>query len=82
MTAFLALPAPDMSGPAFWVLGLMGEHQCLQPVSAGHRYNALDYYERLPELRQAVDQISGGFFSPQDPSCFRDIVNMLMYHDR
>ncbi|XP_027622155.1 glycogen phosphorylase, brain form [Tupaia chinensis] len=45
-------------------------------------YNAREYYERLPELRQAVDQISSGFFSPKDPDCFRDVVNMLMYHDR
>uniref|UniRef100_A0A8C0F0V2 Alpha-1,4 glucan phosphorylase n=1 Tax=Bubo bubo TaxID=30461 RepID=A0A8C0F0V2_BUBBB len=45
-------------------------------------YNAQEYYERLPELRQAIDQISSGFFSPRDPGCFRDVVNMLMYHDR
>ncbi|NXQ35004.1 PYGB protein, partial [Alaudala cheleensis] len=45
-------------------------------------YNARDYYETLPELRQAIDQISSGFFSPRDPGCFKDVVNMLMYHDR
>ncbi|GAB1287020.1 Glycogen phosphorylase, brain form [Apodemus speciosus] len=45
-------------------------------------YNAREFYERLPELRQAVDQISSGFFSPKDPDCFKDVVNMLMYHDR
>lgn len=46
------------------------------------RYNAREFYERLPELRQAVDQISSGFFSPKDPDCFKDVVNMLMNHDR
>ncbi|XP_074427763.1 glycogen phosphorylase, muscle form-like [Larus michahellis] len=45
-------------------------------------YRARDYYERLPELRQAVDQLSSGFFSPRQPDLFRDIVNMLMNHDR
>ncbi|KAM8809281.1 glycogen phosphorylase, brain form [Eudromia elegans] len=45
-------------------------------------YNAREYYDRLPELRQAVDQISSGFFSPQDPDCFKDVVNMLMHNDR
>nr|XP_023405665.1 glycogen phosphorylase, brain form [Loxodonta africana] len=45
-------------------------------------YNAREYYDRLPELRQAVDQIGSGFFSPKEPDCFRDIVNMLMNHDR
>uniref|UniRef100_A0A8C3S1L6 Alpha-1,4 glucan phosphorylase n=1 Tax=Chelydra serpentina TaxID=8475 RepID=A0A8C3S1L6_CHESE len=45
-------------------------------------YNAREYYERLPELRQAIDQLSSGFFSPRDPGCFRDVVNMLLNHDR
>ncbi len=46
------------------------------------RYNAREYYERLPELKQAMDQISTGFFSPKEPELFKDIVNMLMNHDR
>ncbi|CAN8177831.1 unnamed protein product [Coccothraustes coccothraustes] len=45
-------------------------------------YRAQEYYDRLPELRQAVDQLSSGFFSPRQPDLFRDIVNMLMNHDR
>ncbi|XP_036273665.1 glycogen phosphorylase, brain form isoform X1 [Pipistrellus kuhlii] len=45
-------------------------------------YNAQEYYDRLPELRQAVDQIRDGFFSPSEPDCFKDIVSMLLYHDR
>lgn len=45
-------------------------------------YNAHEYYNRLPELRQAVDQINGGFFSPREPDCFKDVVNMLLNHDR
>uniref|UniRef100_A0A287AT94 Alpha-1,4 glucan phosphorylase n=1 Tax=Sus scrofa TaxID=9823 RepID=A0A287AT94_PIG len=45
-------------------------------------YNAREYYERLPELRQAVDQISNGFFSPRKPDCFKDLVDMLLNHDR
>nr|5IKO_A Chain A, Glycogen phosphorylase, brain form [Homo sapiens]5IKP_A Chain A, Glycogen phosphorylase, brain form [Homo sapiens] len=45
-------------------------------------YNAREYYDHLPELKQAVDQISSGFFSPKEPDCFKDIVNMLMHHDR
>ncbi|XP_041099257.1 glycogen phosphorylase, muscle form [Polyodon spathula] len=45
-------------------------------------YNAKDYYDRIPELRQVIDQISGGFFSPKQPDLFKDIVNLLMCHDR
>lgn len=29
-----------------------------------------------------MDQISSGFFSPKEPDCFKDVVNMLLNHDR
>ncbi|XP_073514449.1 glycogen phosphorylase, muscle form [Phyllobates terribilis] len=45
-------------------------------------YNARSYYERIPELRQVIDQLNSGYFSPKQPDLFKDIVNMLMNHDR
>ncbi|XP_068182719.1 glycogen phosphorylase, brain form isoform X2 [Antennarius striatus] len=45
-------------------------------------YNAREFYERLPELRRAVDQIRDGFFSPAEPGLFRDLVEQLLSHDR
>ncbi|NWT43329.1 PYGL protein, partial [Chroicocephalus maculipennis] len=45
-------------------------------------YNAQKYYNELPELQQAVDQIESGFFSPKEPDLFKDVVNMLFHHDR
>uniref|UniRef100_A0A2P2HW60 Alpha-1,4 glucan phosphorylase n=1 Tax=Hirondellea gigas TaxID=1518452 RepID=A0A2P2HW60_9CRUS len=45
-------------------------------------YNAWDYYNSNPELRQCVDQIQSGFFSPNNPDQFKDLVNILMNHDR
>ncbi|KAM7365912.1 hypothetical protein PAMP_015391 [Pampus punctatissimus] len=45
-------------------------------------YDAVSYYNRIPELKQAMDQISGGFFSPKQPDLFKDLVDMLMHHDR
>uniref|UniRef100_A0A673Y8Q7 Alpha-1,4 glucan phosphorylase n=1 Tax=Salmo trutta TaxID=8032 RepID=A0A673Y8Q7_SALTR len=45
-------------------------------------YDAMDYYNRIPELKQAMDQIAGGFFSPDQHDLFKDIVNMLLHHDR
>ncbi|MED6235497.1 hypothetical protein ATANTOWER_027687 [Ataeniobius toweri] len=45
-------------------------------------YHAEEYYNRLPELKQAIDQIAGGFFSPKQADLFKEIVNMLMHHDR
>jgi len=45
-------------------------------------YNAFDYYNGNPELKQVIDQIGSGFFSPNNPEEFRDVYNNLMYHDR
>lgn len=51
------------------------------PVAACS-YNAREYYERLPELKLAVDQIQSGLFSPSEPHLFQDLVHMLLNHDR
>lgn len=45
-------------------------------------YNAYDYYNRIPELRQCVDQIQNGFFSPGNPDSFRDVADVLLKYDR
>ncbi|XP_062892692.1 glycogen phosphorylase, muscle form [Mobula hypostoma] len=45
-------------------------------------YHAQSYYDRIPELKQAIDQLGSGFFSPKEPHLFKEIVNMLMHHDR
>ncbi|XP_029454203.1 glycogen phosphorylase, liver form [Rhinatrema bivittatum] len=45
-------------------------------------YNAQDYYDKLPELKQTIDQIKSGYFSPKQPELFKDIINMLFHHDR
>lgn len=50
--------------------------------SSPPRYNAQEYYDRIPELRQIIEQLSSGFFSPKQPDLFKDIVKMLMHHDR
>ena len=68
---------PSVASPT-WLAPAQPAHE--SAVSC--RYNAHEYYNRLPELRQAVDQINGGFFSPREPDCFKDVVNMLLNHDR
>lgn len=45
-------------------------------------YNAYTYYESIPELKQCVDQIQNGFFSPNNPDEFKDIVDVLLKWDR
>lgn len=45
-------------------------------------YNAWEHYNKNLELKQCLDQISGGFFNPEDPDKFKDVVNVLLNHDR
>jgi starch phosphorylase len=44
-------------------------------------YRPMDYYYRNPELKQTIDQIANGTFSPGDPGLFRPIVDSLLGHD-
>ncbi|XP_076155291.1 glycogen phosphorylase, liver form [Alosa pseudoharengus] len=45
-------------------------------------YDAMKYYKELPELKQVIDQIKSGFFSPRQPELFKEIIDMLFNHDR
>uniref|UniRef100_A0A8C7F6G2 Alpha-1,4 glucan phosphorylase n=1 Tax=Oncorhynchus kisutch TaxID=8019 RepID=A0A8C7F6G2_ONCKI len=45
-------------------------------------YDAMTYYQKIPELKQAIDQINSGFFCPKQPELFKDVTNMLFNHDR
>uniref|UniRef100_T1JIP1 Alpha-1,4 glucan phosphorylase n=1 Tax=Strigamia maritima TaxID=126957 RepID=T1JIP1_STRMM len=44
--------------------------------------NSWDYYNRNPELKQVIDQLNNGYFSPEDPNLFKDVANILLNHDR
>ena len=41
-------------------------------------YNPRDYYHRNPELKQAIDMIGSGAFSPGTPDLFKPIVDSLL----
>ncbi len=41
-------------------------------------YNPREYYDNNPELRQVLDMIDSGFFSPEDPDLFKPITNALL----
>ncbi|MDH4099960.1 MAG: glycogen/starch/alpha-glucan phosphorylase [Nitrospirota bacterium] len=45
-------------------------------------YNARDYYNGNAELRQVLDMIAGGYFSPSSPDLFAPIVNSLLDGDQ
>ena len=43
-------------------------------------YTPLDYYHSNPELKQTLDMIGTGFFSPNDVNLYRPILNNLLHH--
>ena len=44
----------------------------------GRGYQPRRLYEADPELRRIIDQIGGGYFSPEDPNRYRPIVDSLL----
>ena len=44
-------------------------------------YNHFQYYENNPELKQVLDMIRDGYFSPENRDLFRPIADSLLYHD-
>ncbi|MBF8276153.1 MAG: glycogen phosphorylase [Candidatus Brocadiaceae bacterium] len=42
-------------------------------------YSPYDYYQKNPELKEVIDMIGNGHFSPQHPYVFRPIVDSLLY---
>jgi len=44
-------------------------------------YNAYDYYNKNPEIKQCIDQIQGGFFSPGNPNEFKNLADILLKYD-
>merc|ERR1719318_2447203 len=45
-------------------------------------YNAYDYYNACPELKQVIDMIRDGFFTPGSEGEFKDVVDLLLHNDR
>jgi starch phosphorylase len=42
-------------------------------------YNPWDYYSANPELKQALDMVDSGHFSPGEPARFRGLVSSLLH---
>jgi starch phosphorylase len=45
-------------------------------------YDPRSVYERNPELKEALDLIANGFFSPEDKGLFKPLVDSLLEEDR
>ncbi|PSB68114.1 glycogen phosphorylase [filamentous cyanobacterium CCP1] len=44
-------------------------------------YRPMDYYNSNPALKQVIDQLASGFFSPKEPTLFMSIIDSLLNHD-
>ncbi|KAK7104858.1 glycogen phosphorylase, muscle form-like [Littorina saxatilis] len=56
----------------------------VEDVDALHKkgYRPTDYYHKDAELKQCLDQVNTGFFSPEEPQLFNDVYNDLVHNDR
>ncbi|MBU8871833.1 MAG: glycogen/starch/alpha-glucan phosphorylase [Gemmatimonadales bacterium] len=59
-----------------FIFGLTAD-EVAETRQVGH--DTWSYYHGNAELRQVLDMISNGFFSPEDPQLFRQIVDPLLY---
>ncbi len=62
----------------FFLFGLKAEE--IMAMSSG--YNPQEYYETDGELRQAINQILEGHFSPENQGLFHPIIRTLLEGDR
>jgi starch phosphorylase len=62
----------------FFLFGLTTE-EVFARKQAG--YHPADEYQRNPDLKDAIDAIRSGVFSPEDPNLFRPITDSLLSDD-
>ena len=71
--------AEQMGHENMFIFGkTVGEIQSLK--SSG--YNPAEFYEDIPELQEAVQQIKSGYFSPFQPDLFSWLMDDLLQDDR
>jgi starch phosphorylase len=62
----------------FFLFGLTAE-EVAQRIASGYRPR--DIYESDPRLKEVIDLIASGFFSPDDPGLFKPITEHLIEKD-
>ncbi|MFZ5470756.1 MAG: glycogen/starch/alpha-glucan phosphorylase [Myxococcota bacterium] len=63
----------------FFLFGLTAD-QVMEKKRAGYRPR--DHYESNPVLREVLDLVASGFFSPEDKGLFRPLIDSLLEEDR
>ncbi len=67
-----------VGGSNFFLFGLTAKEVTKLKANG---YNPWHYYNTNSSLRQAIAQISSGYFSGNDPDLFRPLVDSLLYRD-
>ncbi len=62
----------------FFLFGLTAEEVYALKAKG---YNPMDYYNANAELKEVIDRIASGYFSPENPDLFKPLVDGLMYKD-
>lgn len=62
----------------FFLFGLTAD-QVLERKTEG--YHPLDYYQNDPELKQVIDGLISGDFSPDQPDLFQPLAESLLHND-
>ena len=68
----------EVGADQFFLFGLTAEEVFHLKCNG---YHPGEYYHSNSSLREAVDLIDSGFFSPGDPKLFKPLVSSLLYRD-
>jgi starch phosphorylase len=68
----------EVGAENFFLFGLTADEVAAHKAAG---YYPRQYYESDPELREVIDAIDGGMFSPGDPHLFRPLTEHLLQHD-
>ncbi|PIC24394.1 hypothetical protein B9Z55_017752 [Caenorhabditis nigoni] len=71
--------AEEMGDDNIFIFGMnVEEVEALQKRG----YSSQEFINKSPVLKQIIEQIDGGMFTPEDPTQLQDLSNMLRHHDR
>lgn len=69
----------EVGAENFYIFGMNTEEVF---AMRSKNYKPRDFYNAIPELREAMEMINNGFFNKAQPHLYHDIYNSLMFEDR